>query len=246
MTATAAILLAAGKGTRMRSTLPKVLHPFRGEPLLLHPLRAVRRAGATLVVVVVGHGAQAVEQAVRAHGRDGDPELRFAVQAEQRGTGHAVLCALSCMDDVQGPVLVCSGDVPLVTPERLQALVDGCLVSGTVALGVFTPADPSGYGRIVRDPAGHVQAIREHRDADARELAIRECNAGLYCFDAAVLRETLPRVGSNNVQGEIYLTDVIAALAGRGLATVAIPEHEAAGINTPEELSALEAIALGR
>ncbi|MFO0632514.1 MAG: NTP transferase domain-containing protein [Nannocystaceae bacterium] len=235
-----AILLAAGKGTRMRSELPKVLHAFRGEPLVVHPLRAAASAGAGCVVVVVGHGRAEVEAAVRADASATALQVRFAHQAEQLGTGHAVLVALSQMADLHGPVLVLSGDVPLVQPQTLRQLVRACVV-GSIGLGVFTPPDTTGYGRILRAPDGRVVGIREHRDASPAERAITECNAGLYGFDLDLLRTVLPTVRRDNAQGEIYLTDVIAEVAPRcAIATVDIPLLQAAGVNSPEELAALE------
>lgn len=227
----------------MGSALPKVLHPFLGEALVVHPVRAAIAAGADPIVLVVGHGADEVERAVRAAFSGESARLRFALQAQQLGTGHAVLCALDEMRDVSGPVLVLSGDVPLVRRETLATLVATCGAS-TAALGTFTPGDTTGYGRILRDGNGRVIGIREHRDADAHERAIRECNAGLYCIDAQQLRTILPAVKRDNDQGEIYLTDVVAPLAERGtVVAVPIAELEAAGINTQAELAWLEAAA---
>lgn len=235
-----AILLAAGKGTRMRSELPKVLHPFRGEPLVVHPLRTAANAGARVVVVVVGHGRAEVEATVRADASAAALQLRFAHQAEQLGTGHAVSIALAEMTDLHGPVLVLSGDVPLVTAATLRQLVRAA-TAGAIGLGVFTPPDTTGYGRILRAADGRVVGIREHRDASPDERAITECNAGLYCFDLALLRTVLPTVRRDNAQGEIYLTDVIAAVAPDArIATIDIPLLQAAGVNSPEELAALE------
>jgi UDP-N-acetylglucosamine diphosphorylase/glucosamine-1-phosphate N-acetyltransferase len=234
-----AVILAAGKGTRMGSDLPKVLHLLRGEPLVLHPIRAALAAGARAVVVIVGHGAAEVQAALQAV-----PGLRFALQAEQRGTGHAVQCALPALADHDGPVLILSGDVPRLRSETLRALADACVASpGGLALATFTPADPTGYGRIVRDSAGAVRSIVEQRDATAEQRAIGECNAGVYCADASLLRRELPRLGSSNAQGEIYLTDLIAAAAGQGGVTaLLVPADEVAGVNTREQLAALEAL----
>ncbi len=235
-----AVILAAGKGTRMGSDLPKVLPAFLGEPLVVHPIRAARAAGAVAVVVVVGHGAAAVELALA-----DQPDLRFAVQAEQRGTGHAVQCALPALAGHTGAVLILSGDVPRLRPATLHALVAACAASpGGLALATFTPADPTGYGRIVRDAAGEVVAIVEERDASATQRAIGECNAGVYCATASLLRAELPRLGSANAQGEIYLTDLVAVAAGQGGArAVRVAADEVAGVNTREQLAALEAAA---
>jgi bifunctional UDP-N-acetylglucosamine pyrophosphorylase/glucosamine-1-phosphate N-acetyltransferase len=231
-----AVVLAAGKGTRMGSDLPKVLHRLRGEPLACYPIRAAEAAGAAAVVVVVGHGAAEVEAALR--GRF--PGVRFALQAEQRGTGHAVLCALPALAGHDGPVLILSGDVPGLRAETLRRLTAACATSGAgLALATFVPDDPHGYGRIVR-VGGEVRAIVEERDADAAQRAIRECNAGVYCARAALLRRELPGLGAANAQGEIYLTDLVARAADEGVVAVEVAAVEVAGVNTPAQLAALE------
>ena len=191
----------------MRSDLPKVLHLLAGEPLAAHVIRSARAAGTAGVVVVVGHGAESVEEALRPR-FDG---LRFALQSQQLGTGHAVQCALPAIREHHGPVLILSGDVPLLRPATLRSLLDECAASGAgLALATFVPADPHGYGRIVRDELGRIQAIVEERDADAATRAVRECNAGVYCADAELLRAELPTLGRANAVGEIYLTDLVA------------------------------------
>lgn len=232
-----AVILAAGKGTRMGSDLPKVLHRFLGEPLVVHPIRAARAAGAEAVVVIVGHGAAEVEAALA-----DQPDLRFALQSEQRGTGHAVQCALPALADHAGSVLILSGDVPRLRPATLHALAAAAAASrGGLALATFTPPDPTGYGRIVRDGAGEVVAIVEERDASPAQRAIGECNAGVYCAAASLLRRELPRLGSANAQGEIYLTDLVAVAAGQGgVGAVLVPADEVAGVNTLAQLAELE------
>jgi len=231
-----AVVLAAGKGTRMGSDLPKVLHLLLGEPLVVHPIRAARAAGVAAIVLVVGHGAAAVQAALAPM----YPDLRYALQVEQRGTGHAVLCALPELADHDGPVLILSGDVPGLRPATLRALVERCAASGAgLALATFTPEDPRGYGRIVRGEDGQVRAIVEERDADADTRAIRECNAGVYCAAAGLLRRELPSIGTANAQGEIYLTDLVARVASAGVAGLAVPADEVAGVNTPEQLAAI-------
>ena len=246
-----AVVLAAGKGTRMGSDLPKVLHPLHGEPLVVHPIRAARAAGAGLVVVVVGHGAAEVEAALNAHAglrfahaglRFAHAGLRFAVQAEQRGTGHAVLCALPALAEHGGDVLILSGDVPRLRAATLRRLAEACAASpGGLALATFTPVDPTGYGRIVR-VRDEVAAIVEERDASAEQRAIGECNAGVYCATAALLRRELPRLGSANAQGEIYLTDLVAVAARQGVTALVVPADEVAGVNTRGQLAALAAL----
>ena len=235
-----AVVLAAGKGTRMGSDLPKVLHRLRGEPLVVHVLRAARAAGAGQLVVVVGHGAAQVQAALAPE----FPGLEFALQAEQRGTGHAVQCALSALDGHSGDVLILSGDVPRLRAGTLGRLAEACARGpGRLALATFRPEDPRGYGRIVRDAAGQVAAIVEERDASPAQRAIRECNAGVYCAGAALLRSELPTLGAANAQGEIYLTDLVARAAAAGVVALEVAASEVAGVNTPEQLAALEAAA---
>lgn len=234
-----AVVLAAGKGTRMGSDLPKVLHPLLGEPLVVHAIRAAQAAGAEKVVVVVGHGAAQVQTALA-----GFPGLVYAVQAEQRGTGHAVLCALPALAEHAGDVLILSGDVPRLRVETLARLARACAESpARLALATFHAREPLGYGRIVRDAAAAVAAIVEERDASPSQRAIAECNAGVYCAGASLLRNALPGLGTANAQGEIYLTDLVAA-AGQGVVALAVPEAEVAGVNTLAQLAALEALAL--
>lgn len=231
----------------MRSDRPKVLHLFHGAPLVTHVLRAACSAGAEPIVVVVGHGAEQVRDVLGGPSEPDGPPLRFAEQTEQLGTGHAVLCALPLLEGISGPVLVLSGDVPLIRDASLRALVAACNGSRAgLAVGVFEPADNQGYGRILRDGTGAVVGIREQRDASATERAIRECNAGTYCVDLDRLRAVLPTVRRDNAQGEIYLTDIVAPLAAMGdVVAVALAAFEAAGVNTPEDLAALEDFAVG-
>lgn len=238
-----AVVLAAGKGTRMRSDLPKVLHLLAGDPLAVHVIRSARAAGVAGVVVVVGHGGDQVEAALRPRFHD----LQFVVQAQQLGTGHAVQCALPALGAHVGPVLILSGDVPLLRPDTLRALVAECAASGAgLALATFEPAEPRGYGRIVRDELGRIRAIVEERDADAATRALRECNAGVYCADAGLLRGELPTLGRANAAGEIYLTDLVARAAPRGVRTLPVATGEVAGVNTPEQLDELQALLAAR
>lgn len=237
-----AVVLAAGKGTRMKSPLPKVLHELDGTPLVLFPIRAACVNDVARVVVVVGHDAERVRSRVAADAEAAGYLAQFALQAEQNGTGHAVLCALPEIADHDGPVLILSGDVPLLRAETLGRLRSACASSPTsVAFVTFSPPDATGYGRVVRDADGAVVAIREHRDASPEERAIGECNGGVYCIGADVLRRVLPSLGTANDQGEIYLTDVVAEAArGGAVATVSVEPLEVAGVNTPEQLAALE------
>ncbi len=241
---TIAILLAAGKGTRMRSDLAKVLHVFAGEPLVLYPLRAARSFGVQRSIVVVGHQAEQVRALVRARLPASEGwAVEFALQAEQNGTGHAVMCALPQLGEgFDGAVLILSGDVPLLRAASLARLARACEGSSAgVALASFRAADPTGYGRILRDGVGRCVGIREQRDASEAERAIDECNAGVYCIRAEHLRRELPRLSSNNAAGEIYLTDLIELRARAGeVAVVELDAVEVAGVNTPEQLLELE------
>jgi bifunctional UDP-N-acetylglucosamine pyrophosphorylase/glucosamine-1-phosphate N-acetyltransferase len=239
---TSAIVLAAGKGTRMRSDRPKVLHPLRGEPLVVHVVRTALAAGADAVVVVVGVGGERVREAVESAFARERSRLRFAEQTQQLGTGHAVSCALPELAPAPGIAAILAGDVPLVKARTIAGLLAAAShATARLAFATFTPDDNTGYGRVVRGPNGGVVAIREERDASPQERAIAECNAGLYAVDVDVLRSELPRVGRANAQGEIYLTDLVAACARAGeVATVTIDAIEAAGVNTLDQLAALE------
>jgi bifunctional UDP-N-acetylglucosamine pyrophosphorylase/glucosamine-1-phosphate N-acetyltransferase len=235
----AAIILAAGRGTRMRSDLPKVAHLLHDRPLVTYPLAAARAAGVRDVVVVVGHGAELVTALVKA----AMPGVRLATQAEQRGTGHAVQCAMPEIAADVDVVLVLSGDVPGVRSATLRALAEAARESDAgLAMCTFRATDPTGYGRILRaaDAQGRLLSIREERDASPDERGIDECNAGVYAFAAALLRDALPKLAPHNAAGELYLTDVVAIAAARGaVRTVEVPELEVAGVNTPEQLASL-------
>lgn len=232
------IVLAAGKGTRMKSDLAKVLHPCLGRPMIDWVLDQAEAAGARRTVVVVGHQREAVVAAIGARG------VEFAVQAEQKGTGHAVQMCREAFADAEGVALVLSGDVPLLSAETLRQLrrmhADGGF-SATVLTAVFE--DPTGYGRIVRDGAGQVTAIVEHRDATPEVLAVQEINSGIYLFDTALLFRYIERLDTDNAQGELYLTDVVRLLVqdghSVGACRTADPE-EIQGVNTLEQLAAVE------
>lgn len=229
----------------MGSALAKVLHPFRGRPLVLYPLEAAARAGARRLCVVIGRDAEAVQSVVMAWSREhaSRVEVVFVHQSERRGTGHAVECALPALPDA-GVVWILSGDVPLVRTESLQRLREHCEQSSAgLAMTSFRPSHPQGYGRVLRGPQGQIIGIREERDASEVERAIPECNAGTYCVSSSLLREGIPGLGEQNAQGEKYLTDLVAWAAMRGdVLAQEVEPFEAEGVNTPEQLRRLEAL----
>ncbi|MER7415440.1 bifunctional UDP-N-acetylglucosamine diphosphorylase/glucosamine-1-phosphate N-acetyltransferase GlmU [Micromonospora peucetia] len=233
------VVLAAGEGKRMKSALPKVLHPLLGRTLVGHVLAAAAPLTADRTVVVVGHGADQV----RAHLAEIAPEATPVLQAEQLGTGHAVRIALDAAADATGTVVVINGDVPLLRPETVAALVEAHEGAGAAAtvLAAEVP-DPTGLGRIVRDADGRLEQIVEERDATGAQRAIREINAGIYAFDAARLRAGLGKLSTDNDQGEEYLTDVFGLLgsAGEPVAVHVAADHvETLGCNDRVELAAL-------
>ncbi len=230
----AIVILAAGQGTRMRSRLPKVLHPVGGRPMLQHVLDTAHALAPDEIAVVVGHGAQQVQAAIDA------PAVHWVVQREQLGTGHAVEQALPVLQAER--VLVLYGDVPLVRAELLRPLVDG-LAAGEVRLLSVRLADPAGYGRIVRDGEGRVRRIVEHKDASAAERQIREGNTGILAARRADLARWLATLDNDNSQGEFYLTDVIERCIAEGGHVQAVPvddELAVSGVNDKRQLNVLE------
>jgi len=235
-----AIVLAAGAGKRMNSDLAKVLHPVLGRPMLDHVLDAVTGAGVRRSIVVVGHQAASVQRAVAPRG------VEFAVQAQQSGTGHAVQQAQPLLEGVQGTALVLCGDTPLLTSETLHDLLV-THVNARAAATVLSALvdDPTGYGRIVRDAAGAVQRIVEHKDASEAERRGREINSGLFAFALPDLFAALASVRADNAQGEYYLTDTLEILLRMGkrvAAHLCKDAREVQGVNTPEQLRAAEVV----
>ena len=230
------VIMAAGKGTRMKSALPKVLHRLAGTSLLQHVLNAAAGVGAQRTVVVTGHGAEAVEAAVAASG------AVFVRQMPQLGTGHAVQQAVPALDAANPVTLILYGDVPLIRAETAAALVQAC--GGTqLALLSFTPADPARYGRIVRNAAGGVLAIVEYKDATPEQRAIGEVYSGIMAAPTAMLKRWVAELQNNNAQQEYYLTDVVAMAVAQGVpvsAQVVADEAEVAGINDAMQLAELE------
>ncbi|MDR5866521.1 bifunctional UDP-N-acetylglucosamine diphosphorylase/glucosamine-1-phosphate N-acetyltransferase GlmU [Halomonas koreensis] len=228
------VILAAGQGTRMRSALPKVLHRLAGKPMLRHVIDTAAGLEAERTHVVVGHGAERVREALA------DRPIRFALQAEQKGTGHAVAQTLEALGE--GKVLVLYGDVPLIRRETLRDLL-ARVDEHHLGLLTVTLDDPTGYGRILRDEAGEPVAIVEHKDASEAERAVRECNTGIMAMTAAQLRRWLPQLSDDNAQGEYYLTDVIAMAAAEGVrVATAQPARplEVEGVNNRAQMARLE------
>ena len=233
----AAVILAAGQGTRMASSLHKVLHPIAGRPMLHHLLATVEAAGAERVVLVVGAGREQIEAGVA--GRD----VALAVQGEQLGTGHAVAQAGPALAGFAGPVVVLYGDVPFVAEATIRGMVERLTADdapGAVVLA-FEPDDPLAYGRVIAE-AGLVRRMVEYKDASDAERAVTLCNSGLLAADAADLFGWLERVGNDNAAGEYYLPDVVAVAAadGRTTALAMAEPWEVAGVNSRAELAALE------
>jgi bifunctional UDP-N-acetylglucosamine pyrophosphorylase/glucosamine-1-phosphate N-acetyltransferase len=230
--------MAAGKGTRMKSSLPKVLHRLAGVPLLEHVLHTARAIQARNTVVITGHGAQAVEASLA--GTAGQTTLQFARQMPQLGTGHAVQQAVPLLAD-DGVVLVLSGDVPLIQADTLRELVAAC-AGERLALLTIHFADPSGYGRVLRT-GDAVQSIVEHKDASDAQRAITEVYSGIMAAPARLLKGWLARLDKHNAQGEFYLTDVVGMAVADGVGVVAHTTDDplqVAGINSPAQLAALE------
>jgi len=228
------VILAAGQGKRMRSSLPKILHPLAGRPLLGHVLDTARALAPRRIIVVHGNGAEQVRTAFA------DAQVEWALQAEQLGTGHAVQQALPSISP-DADVLILYADVPLVRSDTLKRLLD----AGRDGLAVMTAelADPTGYGRIVRQASGNVARIVEQRDASASELALREVNAGFMAMSARRLAGWLGKLTNRNAQREYYLTDVVSLAVGEGVPVRAVKVDDAwevAGVNSKRELAALE------
>ncbi len=232
----ASIVLAAGKGTRMKSGLIKVLHPIAGPPMIAWPVAAAREAGSDPIVLVIGHQATAVQAVFR-----GAADIRSAMQEEQLGTGHAVACALDTLAGFSGTVLILCGDTPLLRSETLKNMLTYHRDNGA-AITVLTALmdDPLGYGRVVRDGSGQVAAIVEHKDATQEEREIREINSGIYCMDSGFLFANIKEISNDNAQGEYYLTDLLAIAVRKGLTCLALPTADAdeiMGVNDRVQLA---------
>ncbi|WP_408931725.1 bifunctional UDP-N-acetylglucosamine diphosphorylase/glucosamine-1-phosphate N-acetyltransferase GlmU [Corynebacterium sp. YSMAA1_1_D6] len=238
----AALVLAAGAGTRMKSSTQKTLHDIGGRSLLGHALHAAAGLNPQHLVVVVGHQRDQVSPAVEAIAQELNCEVSQAVQEEQNGTGHAVQCGLTALPDFTGTVIVTNGDVPLLRPETLRQLHEAHTSQGNaVTVLSMSLEDPTGYGRVLRAEDGSVTAIVEQKDATEEQRAVREVNSGVFAFDGAVLRDALTKLNSDNAQGELYITDVleIAREGGHNVgAHVAADPDELSGVNDRVQLAA--------
>ena len=234
-----AVILAAGKGTRMKSKLPKVLHKVGGHPMLEHVMDAAEAAGCRDNVVVIGHGAELVRELV------GD-RARIALQAEQLGTGHAVLQAADTLKDFSGTVMILCGDTPLLEADELEKFYAEHVKSGAAATVMSALMDdPFGYGRILRDANGDVAGIVEQKDASEEQKQIKEINTGNYCVEAPLLFEVLRTLGNNNAQGEYYLTDVLAKLRAMGKkvgGVITADSEMIMGVNSRRQLAEAESV----
>lgn len=234
------VVLAAGKGTRMKSDLPKVLHPLNDRPMIHYVIDVAEALGSEKTVLIIGHKKELVEE------KTADRAVEYAVQSPQLGTGHAVMQARQHFENYDGNIIVLSGDVPLLRAESLQQLIQDHERNGTLATMLTTMMeDPTGYGRVIRGEDNSVLKIIEEKDADETTRQIKEINVGIYVFTARELFETLPQVKNNNRQGEYYLPDVLKIYAERGekLAAVVTEDvEETHGINTIEQLKNAEAI----
>jgi bifunctional UDP-N-acetylglucosamine pyrophosphorylase / glucosamine-1-phosphate N-acetyltransferase len=236
---TAVILLAAGQGTRMRSDLPKVLHPLAGAPLLHHALSTVAALEPDRLIVVTGHCGAAVGEAALAFA----PTIRLVEQAEQKGTGHAVLQAAEALAGFEGDAFVLFADTPLIRPETLRRMRARRREGAAITVLGFHAAEPGAYGRLIRAPDGSLEAIVEAAEASPAQLAETLCNSGLMAAEAGVLLDLLGQVRADNAKGEYYLTDVIALGRERGLRTeiITCDEAETMGVNSRADLAAAEA-----
>ncbi|MBP7232157.1 MAG: NTP transferase domain-containing protein [Syntrophaceae bacterium] len=230
-----ALVLAAGKGTRMKSEMAKVLHVLCGKPLLHYSLEAARAAGASKIVVIVGHQSEKVQEAF------GGSDLVFVEQKPQLGTGHAVMQAGAVLKDYPGMTVILCGDVPLLKPETIRSLIEHHLkAQADVTVLTTEPPGPHAYGRIVKNDRGEVLKIVEHKDATEAQRQILEINTGIYCVDTHFLFDALSRVKNDNQQKEYYLTDIVEIAREDGKkvhACLTEDYYEVMGINTLEELA---------
>lgn len=233
----AAIVIAAGKGTRMKSNLAKVLHAVGGEPMVCWPVAAAREAGAATTVLVVGHQSREVQECFA-----GQAGIAFALQEEQLGTGHAVACAADSLEGFRGTVLILCGDVPLIRATTLRDMLSFHENRGALVSVLTTHLEnPFGYGRVVKREGGRVLSIVEEKDADEEQRNITEINSGIYCADAQFLFDALKSLTNENAQGEYYLTDIVKIATDRGALCLAYQTQDAVevlGVNDRVQLAA--------
>ncbi|MFG0256537.1 MAG: sugar phosphate nucleotidyltransferase [Phycisphaerales bacterium JB043] len=247
----AAIILAAGKGTRMKSDLPKVAHRAGDIPMVQWVARACAQAGCARIIVVVGYQQDVVRAIFEEHDSELEGcEILFAVQDEQLGTGHATQCAQPLLQDFQGDVFVLVGDGPLLRSQTLSALHDHHRATNAAcSLATARIDDPTGYGRIHRDPDGSFLGIVEHKEATPEQLAINEINPSIYCFDSPTLFTSLSGLTRSETTGEYYITDLPAMLLGQGRRVEVIgvaDAQDALSVNTPEQLASVDRVLRSR
>jgi UDP-N-acetylglucosamine diphosphorylase/glucosamine-1-phosphate N-acetyltransferase len=239
-----AVVLAAGKGTRMDSDLPKVLVPVRGRPMIEYVLDALREGGIDRTIVVVGYRAELVREAL-----DGRPDVQFALQSEQLGTGHAVMSCVDLLDGHDGPVLIVTGDSPMMQADSVEALLaEYDRQPAACILGSSYKDDPTGLGRILRNAGGEFIGIVEEKDASDEERRITEVNMSYYVFENCHLRDALRFIHADNVQGEYYLTDCPGVMINQGLpvrALAVLKPCESLAVNKVDELAHVEAAMAG-
>ncbi|MDP4144524.1 MAG: bifunctional UDP-N-acetylglucosamine diphosphorylase/glucosamine-1-phosphate N-acetyltransferase GlmU [Bacillota bacterium] len=238
-----ALILAAGKGKRMKSDLPKVLHKVCGKEMVNHVIDVLRTVNIEDVGVIVGKGAEKVKEATEAR------NVVYSLQEEQLGTGHAVMCAKNFLKNKTGTVAVFTGDAPLITDETVKKFIEFHEEGGfkaTILTSILE--NPTGYGRVIRNKKDEVKRIVEHKDCSDKELKVKEINAGMYCFDIISLLESLEKLDNNNAQGEYYITDVIGILEkeDQKIGAIPVPFEETLGVNSRVELSQVERLMRNR
>lgn len=233
------LVLAAGKGKRMKSDLPKVIHKVCGKEMVNHVIDIMRKSDIEDVNVIIGKGADLVKEATASR------DVSYSLQGEQLGTGHAVICARDYLENKDGTVVIVTGDAPLMVEETIKKCIK-FHEEGNYKATLITSKldDPTGYGRIVRDTNGNVKKIVEHKDCDKDELKITEVNSGMFCFDIKSLLDGLGKLDNNNAQSEYYLTDIIQILKdlGKKIGAVSVDFEETLGVNSREQLSQVEKI----
>lgn len=234
-----AIILAAGEGKRMKSSVPKVLHKVCGKEMVNHVIDTLRKSAINDIDVIVGRGAEKVKEATSSR------KVNYSFQEEQLGTGHAVMCTKDFLNGKKGTVAIFTGDAPLIKTETAEKLMD-YHEKGEYKAVILTSIvdDPSGYGRVIRKENSEVDSIVEHKDCNVEELKVNEINAGMYCFDIESLLKALKKLNNNNAQGEYYLTDIIGILRNDGLKVGALPVpfEETMGVNSRAQLSEVDKI----